>query len=143
MTLVDLYRFLLESAGTEFVEVLQIIAEPANHPLVFHCAAGKDRAGLIAATVLGLLEVDDEEIVADYAQTTGGARGAAGPRPQAGRGHRPPPADRFMTADAETMREVLEWLHAEHGGFEPYMLGHGFTDGELDAAPRLADRDGS
>ena len=27
MTLVDLYRFLLESAGTEFVEVLQIIAE--------------------------------------------------------------------------------------------------------------------
>jgi len=43
MTLVDLYRFLLESAGSEFVEVLQIIAEPANHPLVFHCAAGKDR----------------------------------------------------------------------------------------------------
>ena len=69
MTLVDLYRFLLESAGAEFVEVLQIIAEPANHPLVFHCAAGKDRAGLIAATVLGLLEVDDEEIVADYAAT--------------------------------------------------------------------------
>ena len=27
-----------------------------------------------------------------------------------------------MTADAETMREVLEWLRAEHGGFEPYML---------------------
>ena len=54
--------------------MLQIIAEPANHPLVFHCAAGKDRAGLIAATVLGLLEVDDEEIVADYAATDGRAR---------------------------------------------------------------------
>ena len=53
MTLDDLYRFILESAGPQFVEVLQVIAEPANHPLVFHCAAGKDRAGLIAATVLG------------------------------------------------------------------------------------------
>ena len=29
------------------------------------------------------------------------------------------------------MRETLAWLHEEHGGFEPYMLGHGFTDGEL------------
>ena len=41
MTLVDLYRFILESAGPQFVEVMQIIAEPANHPLVFHCAAGQ------------------------------------------------------------------------------------------------------
>ena len=91
MTLVDLYRFILESAGSQFVEVMQIIAEPANHPLVFHCAAGKDRAGLIAATVLGLLQVDDEEIVDDYAADLGGARRAARPRPQAGRGHRPRP----------------------------------------------------
>ena len=95
MTLVDLYRFLLESAGTEFVEVLQIIAEPANHPLVFHCAAGKDRAGLIAATVLGLLEVDDEEIVADYARHRGRARRAEGAREPSGPRApvvRPPPA---------------------------------------------------
>src|SRR5258706_602891 len=42
-----------------------------------------------------------------------------------------PPAARFMTADAQTMRETLTWLHTEHGGFEPYMLGHGLSDGEL------------
>ena len=38
-----------------------------------------------------------------------------------------------MTADAETMREAIAWLRAEHGGFEPYMLSHGFTAGEVDA----------
>ena len=86
MSLVDLYRFILGSAGAEFVEVLQIIAEPANHPLVFHCAAGKDRAGLIAATVLGLLRVDDEEIVADYAETAA-ALDALRRAPEACRGH--------------------------------------------------------
>ena len=37
-----------------------------------------------------------------------------------------------MTADAETMREVLKWLRAEHGGFEPYLLAHGFTAGEVE-----------
>src|SRR3954452_12857968 len=131
MTLVDLYRFLLESAGTEFVEVLQIIAEPANHPLVFHCAAGKDRAGLIAATVLGLLEVDDEEIIADYAETAAALEALKERATKRAEGTGRPPAARFMTADADTMRDVLAWLHAEHGGFAPYMLSHGFTDGEL------------
>lgn len=131
MNLFDLYRFLLESAGTEFVEVLQIIAEPANHPLVFHCAAGKDRAGLIAATVLGLLGVDDEEIVTDYAATEAALEALKERALKRATDTGRPPAARFMTADAQTMRDTLTWLHAEHGGFEPYMLDHGFSDGEL------------
>jgi protein-tyrosine phosphatase len=132
MTLVDLYRFILMSAGPQFVEVMQIIAEPANHPLVFHCAAGKDRAGLIAATVLGLLQVDDEEIVADYAQTSAALDELRARAHKRAEGSGRAPADRFMTADAETMREALAWLRAEHGGFEPYMLSHGFTAGEVE-----------
>ena len=107
MTLVDLYRFILMSAGPQFVEVMQVIAEPANHPVVFHCAAGKDRAGLIAATVLGLLRVDDEEIVADYAQTSAAIDELRARAQRRAEGTGRPPADRFMTADAETMRETL------------------------------------
>ena len=34
---------------------------------MYHCAAGKDRTGVISAVVLGALDVDDELIVADYA----------------------------------------------------------------------------
>jgi protein-tyrosine phosphatase len=132
MSLVDLYRFILGSAGPQFVEVLQIIAEPANHPLVFHCAAGKDRAGLIAATVLGLLRVDDEEIVADYAQTSAALEALKARAQQRAESTGRPPADRFMTADAETMRETLTWLQAEHGGFERYMLDHGLATGEVE-----------
>ena len=132
MTLIDLYRFILDSAGPQFVEVLQIIAEPAHHPLVFHCAAGKDRAGLIAACVLGLLEVDDEEIVADYAATEAALEALKERAMQRATDTGRAPAARFMTADAATMRETLAWLHETHGGFAPYLLGHGFTDGELE-----------
>jgi protein tyrosine/serine phosphatase len=38
-------------------------------PLVFHCSAGKDRTGVTAALILGLLGVPDDQIAADYAHT--------------------------------------------------------------------------
>lgn len=36
-------------------------------PTVFHCLAGKDRTGVIAALVLSMLDVPDEAIADDYA----------------------------------------------------------------------------
>ncbi|MDT0509589.1 tyrosine-protein phosphatase [Novosphingobium sp. MMS21-SN21R] len=38
-------------------------------PLVFHCAAGKDRTGFCAAIILGLAGVDEDTILADFALT--------------------------------------------------------------------------
>lgn len=38
-------------------------------PLLFHCAAGKDRTGVAAALILSLLGVDDEQIIEDYLLT--------------------------------------------------------------------------
>lgn len=38
-------------------------------PLLFHCAAGKDRTGFCAAMVLGLAGVDQDAIIADYTLT--------------------------------------------------------------------------
>ena len=48
------------------VETLEAIAA-AEQPTVFHCTAGKDRTGVVAALLLGLAGVDDASIVADYA----------------------------------------------------------------------------
>jgi protein-tyrosine phosphatase len=38
--------------------------------LLFHCVAGKDRTGLIAALMLALAEVKPESIAADYAESS-------------------------------------------------------------------------
>ena len=46
--------------GRALVEALTILGEPANYPLVFHCAAGKDRTGVLAALVLDILGVDSD-----------------------------------------------------------------------------------
>jgi len=45
---------------------LRAVLDPANHPVVFHCAAGKDRTGTLSAYVLGLLGVSDADIFREY-----------------------------------------------------------------------------
>jgi protein-tyrosine phosphatase len=49
-----------------FGAILACFADSNNLPAVFHCTAGKDRAGLAAALLLGLLGVPDQTIVEDY-----------------------------------------------------------------------------
>lgn len=60
------YLWYLEAGRQALVGALVVLADPAHLPAVFHCAAGKDRTGVLAALVLDMLGVDPEVIVADY-----------------------------------------------------------------------------
>ncbi len=51
-----------------FGRYFQALAETGG-PVLIHCAAGKDRTGLLAALTHKLLGVDDETIMADYLLT--------------------------------------------------------------------------
>jgi protein-tyrosine phosphatase len=67
----ELYLFRINSKEyrKHIIDALEIIASLENHPLVFHCNAGKDRSGILAAILLGVLGVADEDIINDYALT--------------------------------------------------------------------------
>lgn len=54
---------LVEGAGS-IARVVELAADGA--PVLFHCAAGKDRTGVVAAVLLGLLGVSHEDIADDY-----------------------------------------------------------------------------
>ena len=69
-------RSMLEQVREELKEVLQIIATASPGPLLFHCMAGKDRTGLIAALMLALADVVPEAIAFDYACSTENLREA-------------------------------------------------------------------
>ena len=60
----------LEHTRPQLKEVLDVIADATDEPLVFHCVAGKDRTGLIAALLLALADVEPDAIAADYAAST-------------------------------------------------------------------------
>ncbi|MFB7618468.1 tyrosine-protein phosphatase [Kitasatospora sp. NPDC056181] len=66
--LADRFAEVAEDGVVEIREVLELIAT-ADRPVVFHCASGKDRTGLIAALVLTLLGVSEDDVAADFALT--------------------------------------------------------------------------
>ncbi len=60
------YHLMLQQGGQRVGQALRILSAQENSPVVFHCAAGKDRTGLVAALLLSGLGVDDEIVKADY-----------------------------------------------------------------------------
>ncbi len=120
--------FMLKEKPQVFGAALRRLADPANLPAVFHCTAGKDRTGIVAALLLMLLGVPDETIIADYSLTN-----LFYPQIRAAT---EPLADRLkplrltiddlqplMTADPVNMREMLAFIRREYGGIEGYLTG--------------------
>jgi protein-tyrosine phosphatase len=68
VTAADAYMMMLERGSGAYASALRVVAA-SEAPVVFFCAAGKDRTGVFAALVLGLLGVSDDDIVTDYALT--------------------------------------------------------------------------
>lgn len=60
------YQSYLSHRPETVVSAVRHVLDPASHPVLFHCAAGKDRTGVVAALVLSVLGVGDEEIIEDY-----------------------------------------------------------------------------
>jgi protein-tyrosine phosphatase len=61
------YLWQLEHHARRVGTILTVIADAASGGVLVHCAAGKDRTGLIASLVLAIAGVDREVIASDYA----------------------------------------------------------------------------
>lgn len=46
--------------------IFEMLSSDDDTPLLFHCMAGKDRTGIVAALILLALDVDEEAIMKDY-----------------------------------------------------------------------------
>ncbi|MGE6696663.1 tyrosine-protein phosphatase [Hyphomonas sp. NPDC076900] len=64
--MLKLYRRLPYDHAEAYASVLRCLAE-GEFPLLFHCAAGKDRTGVLAAIILSLLGVPEPLVIEDYA----------------------------------------------------------------------------
>lgn len=118
------YFDMLEAGGDRFAHAIKILAAPAVGPAVFHCAAGKDRTGVLAALVLGGLGVDADVIVADYGLTRAAmARMFAGARANNAEGAAPMvmPPSYMLAANPQAMANVLDGLIGDHGSIREYL----------------------
>jgi protein-tyrosine phosphatase len=129
------YLWYLEIGRDALSKALMLIGDPANYPLVFHCAAGKDRTGVLAALVLDIAGVERESIVEDYVLTasrmelilTRLLRNAAD-----GQGIDNIPA-KARLVEASTMVAFLEGLDHRYGGARQWALSAGVPHDTLDA----------
>lgn len=65
-TLAEQYVGMLEHVKPVVADIMRLLLDESNVPVLIHCAHGKDRTGVIIALILGCLEVEDEIIATDY-----------------------------------------------------------------------------
>lgn len=128
------YHLYLETDPRYFAEVIRTLANPDNHPALFHCAGGKDRTGVIAAMLLDLAGVPRGDIVADFALTR---RGLA-PIIERLQQEEHYKAVRKLSLDehmpkVEKMVEFFDWLDVKWGGSEHWLLHNGMRPEEISA----------
>ena len=117
----------LEQVRLELREVLQVIAAAAPGPLLFHCIAGKDRTGLVAALLLALADVVPEAIAHDYALSSTNLRDGYLHR----YAHRDP--EQILAAlhcPEEGAYNMLKFL-AHAGGVRAYLQEIGLTRAQI------------
>ena len=133
------YLWYLEAGRQTLVEALTLVADAARLPLVFHCAAGKDRTGVLAALVLDILEVDPDVIVADYVLTAERMPliiGRYRSDPVLAERMAAVPASRFGVEPA-SMERFLSGLHRQHGGARAWAESAGLPPQSLDGLTDL------
>lgn len=129
----DRYRDMLDEGPEAIATSLRLMADEDQHGVVFHCAAGKDRTGVLAAIVLALCGVDDDVIAADYAATA--------PAVERMRDwyHRYHPERRevmeqqpaaFGACPPEAMHRFLELVGRDFGSVESYVTDVAGVDAE-------------
>ncbi|MGX7680200.1 tyrosine-protein phosphatase [Jatrophihabitans sp. DSM 45814] len=121
------YLRFLSQRPESLVAALRAISEPDGATLI-HCAAGKDRTGMVVAIALSLVGVNREAIVADYAASEESiddirhllARNATYAKQLSDPGGVKAPR-------AEVIELVLEELQSWPGGIQAWLGQHGWS----------------
>ena len=63
-----IYRMYIETSAPSIIEIIAELTSGAT-PALFHCAAGKDRTGVVAAILLSAVGVTRDAVIADFMET--------------------------------------------------------------------------
>ncbi len=66
IALQDMYAQIIDKDTAQLRQLFDLFLDEGNYPVLYHCALGKDRSGLISVLLLEALGVDREEIFHDY-----------------------------------------------------------------------------
>jgi len=129
--MLERYLFIVNTRPDAFRDVFTALAE-AEGTVIFHCFAGKDRTGLVAAMLLALAGVAPDDIAVDYGDSD----------VQLARQYEiwineaePEKRDAFreeLRCPPERILGVLDHLDAVWGGVDEYLEASGVSPTDID-----------
>lgn len=117
----DAYIFLLQNKEQVY-QIFQVFLK-AKGGVLFHCTAGKDRTGIIAALLLGVCQVPKQDIITNYALTYSYIK-----EDEDLKKYDP----RIRYSEPEYMERFLFLLQEQYSSANKYLLHCGITEEEIE-----------
>jgi protein tyrosine/serine phosphatase len=132
-----LNELLLRFGAPGIKYVLDLVADRSRHPIAWYCAAGKDRTGVIAAIVLSLCGISDEDIVEDYSLSANVYAEMSDHTAMVGAlSQRNLDPKTFLGAPPQVMRDTLRAINSTYGSVSDYCTWIGFGPDRQEALRR-------
>ncbi len=134
--LAAIYDYVVDRRGAAIAAAIRSLARPGALPGLVHCAAGKDRTGIVVAFALASVGVPDQFVAADYALSSLYLDPQHTPtigrvQESTGLGDRLTAA--LLASPPELILRVLERARRQAGSIADYLAVHGVTCAELNA----------
>ncbi|MFC9761948.1 tyrosine-protein phosphatase [Rhodococcus jostii] len=132
--LTALYLQILDTVPDRVAGLLALVAR-ADGPILVHCAAGKDRTGVVVASLLLGAGVEPSEVIADYLVTAGNMNDLR--RRWTARSHagqpRPVVDEKWLLTPEEAITAVVDRLQGWRTGPDGWLVDHGADRDDLRA----------
>jgi protein-tyrosine phosphatase len=131
--LTDHYVGYLHAAGPNVARALRVLADPDSGTTLVHCAAGKDRTGVVVALALSLAGVTREAVVGDYLRSAERAEGILG-RLKSTSSYGPSLASvsvTDITPTASSIEGLLDHVDRSYGGAHGLAMSLGVSEEEI------------
>ena len=126
ITLGDFYCEMLDECQPLIKEIFEVFSNPQNKGILFHCAAGKDRTGVVAALLLKTLGVLDSDVIANYEVTY--SHLSVNPEIII-----PKEQQHLLYSNRSNMVRFLEKLTKDYGTVENYLKTCGLSQEEIES----------
>lgn len=116
---------------------MERIVERKGEPVVFHCAVGKDRTGVIAMLLLRLAGVPEEIIVADYSVSAENMKSVFEEQRKIFQQKGIEVPEVLLSSPKEEMEKTLDYLKSTWGDVETYLKECGVEVEDLEELKKI------
>jgi hypothetical protein len=126
------YQSMLRTGGAKLAAIVELVAT-AEAPVLVHCAAGKDRTGVVVALLLRAAGVPRDEVLRDYQLTEPHMTAVFARTPALATAADPTHLQRLLGVPVEAMDAVLDVLDDAPGGVPGWLAARGVREATVTA----------